>query len=787
LSWTYDPTNPLSPGAPTVWDPHGNVVWHSDSSAIIPVKAYNPYNFFRKGNTLNNNVTISSGDATGSFRFSLGHMKQFGVIPNTDYEKTTFGIAGQKQITDKLSVNAGITYVKSYNNKPQQGSNTSGIMLGLMRTPHTFDNSYGLSDPNNNEAAYVLPNRNQRNYRGGAGYDNPYWTVNRNIFRENVDRAYGYATLNYQANKWMSIMYRLGGDVYAQTAKNAYDIHSAAFPAGAIFNANYFNRQYNSDLMVNMEKDISDNLHGSFLVGHNFFSSFNQTRFAQGNTFVLPNFLDMSNATTFLASEADGRKRTQAFYFQGVFDYQRFLYLTLTGRRETSSTLPVSRNKFFYPSASLSFVFTQLPSYNANNILPYGKFRISYAQVGFDAPAYGLKTYYSTAGLVDGFTTGLTWPYGGNAGYQISSQTAVMGNPNLKPYSTNSFETGTDLSFFQNRLGLTFTFYQSNTTNQIFTVPLSSATGYASVLQNVGSLSNHGVELSINTTPIKTKSGFRWDLDFNYAKNVNKVVSLTDGVDKLFIAGFENGAIYAIPGHPFGDIVGSAYVRDGNGKLIINDNVNDPGYGMPIVSTTNKVIGNIQPKWFGSILSSISYKSWKLSAQIDIKKGGQIWNGTRGALSYFGTSAETLNRGDSTTFSGYLGHLDANGNIVHFSGANEIVGEGDVNNVKTAYNQYYWQNIGSSFIGPAEASVEDGSFVKLRQIGLTYALPHSLIGKAHIQNFTVTLFMNNILLWTKYKGVDPETSLAGPANGQGLDYFNNPGIKSYGVRLNVGL
>ena len=789
LSWTHDPTNPLSPGASNDWDIHGAVVGMSDSTALIPVKPYDRYAFFQKGQTFNNSITITNGDNNSSIRVSLANLRQTGIIPHSDFERSTFGFAGQKVINSRLSVSGGLTYSKSFSNKAQQGSNVSGVMLGLLRTPATFDNANGVSDPANNEAAYILADGNQRNYRGGSGYDNPYWTVNRNIFKENIDRIYGFGQATFMINKAMNILYRVGGDAYSQTAKNAYDIHSGAFaPNGAIFITDYLNRQYNSDLMLNIEKDVSSDIHASVLLGHNFFGTEQQTRFSHGSEFVLPNFLDMQNVKSYTSSEGLYRKRTQAFYAQAMFSYQNILYLTLSGRKETTSTLLPGKNKFFYPSASLAFVFTQLPGYNSSTFLPYGKLRISYAQVGQDAKPYSLYNYFSTAAINDGFTSGINWPIAGVSGYQISSSTSVLGNPNLKPYNTSSFETGTDLSFFNNRLGMTFTYYQSRTTNQIFTVPMSSAMGTSAVIKNVGELSNHGVELSLNTTPIRLSSGFRWDVDFNYSKNINKVVSLADGVDQLFIAGFENGAIYAIPGQPFGSIFGSAYLRDAKGNMIINDDVNDPGYGMPIVGTTNKVIGNIQPKWFGSIVNRFSYKNWSLSAQIDIKKGGQIWNGTRGALGYFGTSAETGTRGDTTVFSGVLGHPNAIGDITHFgTGNTELPGAGDVNSIKAVRDQYYWQNIGGSFIGAAEASVEDGSFVRLRQLGLTYELPYSIINKAHFQNFSVTVFMNNIILWTKYKGVDPETSLGGPANGQGLDYFNNPGIKSYGIRLNVGL
>jgi hypothetical protein len=205
---------------------------------------------------------------------------------------------------------------------------------------------------------------------------------------------------------------------------------------------------------------------------------------------------------------------------------------------------------------------------------------------------------------------------------------------------------------------------------------------------------------------------------------------------------------------------------------------------MPIVSSQSAAIGDINPDWTGSVINNLTYKGFILGIQLDIRQGGDIWNGTRGALDYFGTSEETANRGTTTVFKGLLGHVDeATGAVVN--GPSNTPGPGAANNVTATYNEYYWQNIGSSFIGPAEASVEDGSFVRIRQLSLGYDLPKTFIRKARIAALSVTLFATNPVLWTKYKGVDPETSLAGPANGQGLDYFNNPGSKSYGVRLNL--
>ncbi len=766
-------------------DPHGDIVGMSNPNGKIPVTAYNPYKFFQNGSTTNNNVSISGGDADNSYRLSLGNMHQVGVIPTAMYDKTTFGASGQSKVNDKLTISGGINYVGSGNDKIQQGSNTSGLMLGLMRTPPTFDNSYGISNAaaSSNPAAYLFPDGTQRNYRDGGGYDNPYWTVVRNPARDVLSRSYGYGQANYKLTDWMDLTYRLGGDVYSQQSKQAYDIgsHGVASGGGEVNLIDYFNQQFNSDFIVNMHKTFNKDLNGTLVLGENYFSATSSTRFAQGTNLTLPDFLDMSNATSYVSSEGASKYRRSAWYAQAEIGYKNMLFFTASGRDETTSTLAAGNDNFFYPSAGLSFIFTEPLGLTGNKTLSFGKLRLSYAGVGKDAGVQALQTYYKTASILDGFTTGITWPINGYSGYQLANVTTAMGNADLKPEHTSSYEIGTDLAFFQNKVTLNATYYYSLTTDQILSVPVAYSTGFGALVDNVGKLSNHGLELTLSTTPVKTKYGLRWDLNFNWSKNVNKVVSIANGINSLLIAGFQNGAIYDVPGQPAGIIYGTKYVRDAStGKLLINDVKGDPGYGMPIVdpSATNQVIGNTNPDWIGSIISNLSYKRFSFGLHIAIRKGGQIWNGTKGALDYFGTGNATSNRGTTTVFDGIAGHLDANG---------LPVSTGTKNTASATYNQYYWQNIGSSFVGPTESDIEDGSFIKLRQISLTYSFPQSVAKKMHLQNLSITAMANNIILWTKYKGVDPETSLAGPANGQGLDYFNNPGIKSAGLRLNVGL
>lgn len=786
-------------GVPTLWDPNGTIVGTSSPLKKTKVAPYDVYDFFQHGYTFNNSIALSGGNNKSNFRMSLGNVNQQGIIPLSKYDKTNFSINGQTNVSDKLTLSSGVNFIHSVNNKVQQGSNTSSIMLGLLRTPPTFDNSWGLGknayhDPRSyQQVVNGIVTAKQRDYRGGAGYDNPYWTINKNPFTEDVNRVFGFAQAAYQLQDWISLNYRVGGDVYSQSAKNAYDINSNAFPAGAIHILNYYNQQFNSDFTVNMKKDLSKDLTGSLVVGHNYFTYMNRSRLTHGSGFTLPNFLDMSNATSIQSSEGEQKKHTMAFYAEAHLDYKEMLYLTLSGRRETSSTLPASDNSFFYPAAGLAFEFTKLPTFSNSKTLNYGKIRLSAAQVGKDAPIQGLQTYFTQANMADGFTTGITYPFDGTVpSYQISNQISVIGNPHLKAEKTNSYELGTDLGFLQNRIVLNATAYYSKSTDVILTVPIAFTSGYASELLNAATITNKGLEVTLTGTPVKT-ANFNWDVAINWSRNINKVVSLAPGVQKVLLAGFQNGEIDAIAGKPFGQIYGSVYQRidpnDMKSPLLINDDKSDQAYAMPIVSGQNAAIGDVNPEWVGSITNTLTFKDFILSGQLDIRRRGDIWNGTRGALSYFGTSAESANRNQPVTFQGVQGHISTTtGNIVHFDATGNEVDKGGVaNTVPTTYSETYWQNIGSSFIGPAEADVEDGSFVRIRQLSLGYNLPKAFLQKIHFSNATLTVFANNLKIWTKYKGVDPETSLAGPANGQGLDYFNNPGVRSYGIRLSFGL
>ncbi|HET7819564.1 MAG TPA: TonB-dependent receptor, partial [Bacteroidia bacterium] len=762
LFWNWDPNYKF--------DPHGKIVGKSNpSTSKTPFIPYNNFkDFFETGITYDNSIALSGGSDDGSFRLSASNFSQTGIVPLSNFKRTTVKLSGDHKLSNKLRGSASISYTNSGGRRVQQGSNTSGLMLGLARTPNSFDNSFGKSDPED-VSAYMFPDGKQRTYRGTGGYDNPYFTINRNIFRDRVNRMFGFAQLDYTVTNWLNVTYRVGTDLYNDRRKQYFAITSAVAPTGQIFEEQLYYQHINSDLLATANKSFGPNWNATLIVGNNLYSQYSQRLYAQGDEFNFPDFYHMSNVKSYNSSESQSRKRLIANYADAKLDYKNMLYLNVTGRQESSTTLPVANNTYFYPSASLGFIFTEALKMNNNKILPFGKARISFAQVGKDASVYSLQNFYSKTVVADGWTSGITFPFNGIAGFTTD---AGLGNPNLKPEKTNSFEVGADLRFLNNRIALDLTYYNSKSIDQIIPVSIAPSTGYTSMVMNSGSIENKGFEIAISTTPVKLKN-FEWKVFANWSTNRSKVLSLADGVERLTLGGFTGATISAVVGKPYGQIYGGKWLRDEWNNILIDDNkflsgnTPNPNYGKPIADPTLAVIGDVNPDWLGGISNMFTFKRISASALIDIRQGGDIWNGTKGALTTMGTSKLSEKRGEKMVFTG------------------KKKSNGETNDIETTLDQNWFLGNGGGFGPVGEQFVEDGSFIRLREVSISYEVNPKFLAKAHISGLDVSLFARNLWLQTKYDGVDPETSLMGASNAQGIDYFNMPGTRSFGARLRI--
>lgn len=772
LSWNGDPNY--------LFDNNGDIVSSNDPTAKTAVTPYdNLEQFFRTGVTTDNNLSLSGGNSATTYRFSIGRMNQTGVVPLSEFGRTSVKFAGETKLSARFRTAASIGYTNSGGSRVQQGSNISGLMLGLLRTPRSFDNSNGLedaSDPN----AYLFADGRQRNYRGGGGYDNPYWTINQNPFTDQTNRIYGFTSVTYDVTKWLNVFYRVGTDAYSESAQQVFAQRSRNAPAGQIFLQKNNYRHVNSDLWVTLSHDFSEKISTSLLLGQNAYSQEFNRLYTQGDGFAFPNFTHISNAQTILTRDYTERKRTAAAFFDAKVAYDNWAFLNITGRNEWSSTLPVDNRSFFYPSASLGIVFTEPLGMSENKILPYGKLRLSYASVGNDADPYSLAAYYSSGVVGDGWTNGVFFPINGASGFSADD---ILGSPTLRPEKTSSLEIGADLRFLNNRIGLDFTYYNQTSTDQIFAVPIAASSGVLQLISNAGEISNKGMEIVLNATPVKTKD-FRWDMQFNFTRNRNMVVSLAEGIENVFLGGFEGSAVRNVAGQPYGQIYGGTYLRDDAGNLVIESDTNSGFFGYPIFSGIEGAIGNTQPDFLLGIRNTLTWKGLSFGFLIDIRQGGEMWNGTEGVLRTFGMAAVTAGRDDApTAFEGVKGTTDVDGNLV-LQDENGQSGT-FTNDIAVPLNQDWYLTDGGGFGNISEQFVQSTSWVRLREMTLSYTLPTSLLEKTPISGLNIGLSGRNLLLFTEYTGIDPETNLMGSVNAQGLDYFNMPNTKSYSIRLGI--
>ncbi len=766
------------------YDPNGRLV---AGSGVQPYD--NVGNFFQTGLTWNTNVAISGGSEEASFRFSFSDMTQEGVIPNNQFDRSTFKLVGDLKLTDKLKISSSVNYTRSTANRIQQGSNTSGLMLGLLRTPASFDNAGGSSDPVNDEAAYRFADGRQRNYRGGGGYDNPFWTVNLTPRIDELNRMFGNVKVDYNLHQWANFSMNIGADFYNDRRKALFELNSRTAPSGRIIEDQFNNRIIDTYFSLNGGDNLTDDLSLNYLIGTNLNSSSLNNFYTTGDGLSFSNFVDLSNVSSFNSDDNNQERKTAGFFGSIDLAYKNFLYLGITGRQDYVSTLIVPGLDefnsgdigFFYPSVNLGFVFSEF--LENNDVLSFGKLRLSYAEVGGGAPSpYSTSTVFVAAAPGDGWADGINFPFKGATGFTLSNQ---LGNPNLEPERTSTIEAGLDLRFFNGRLGLDVTYYQNESNDQILPVDLAGTTGYTSAVLNAGSLEGKGVEIVLNANPIKTKD-FSWNLLVNFDANETTVTELAEGLESLQIGGFSGTGIYHVAGQPYGQIFGGAYARTGiggasddgvtipDGDVVINNDVFSGEYGYQTVDPSLRVIGDPNPDFTVGINNSLTYKDLTFSFLLDWKQGGQMWNGTAWALTFFGRAATTdvnditgANRDDNVVYEGALGS------------------EGGANNVSIPYGQNYWGSSVGGFGSADEGFVQSTTWFRLREATLAYNLNPNWFTGTFIEGGSIYANGRNLLLWTPYQGVDPETSLTGTGNGQGFEYFNMPNTRSFTVGLNL--
>lgn len=770
-------------GAADVYNTTGQYFVSNNGNTIYPITQKNSTANFNEsnmssvignGHSIDNHVSISGGGENTNFYLGIGNTNQEGVVRNSTYERTSIDFSSESKIGEKTSFKSKFGYTAVNSNRVQQGSNLAGLYLGLYRSPADFDNrdyigtNYKDGVPSlNSQRAYrqdVGTNADDRN----PSYNNPLWSTNVQKNPNTVNRYVAGFELKHEVNKWVSLIGRLGLDGYSDKRISMFPMNSGENSGNGYATESVTDyQQYNVDFMALGDLKISDNIGFNYLTGINFAETKYDER---GGTYK--NFLNESNLFTYdnalIIDKTTYLDRTYSklsgAYFSTAFDYKNYLFLTIGGRLETASSYSPNLKSYFYPTTEFGYKFTENLS---SKVLTNGKLRVTYGQIASIPRPYAGTTYFNSAVGAEGW--GPEYDSGVyNGSFQRS---ATPGNANLKPEIKSEFEIGTDLELYR-RININATFYSNETKDLLVDVPLNGSSTYSGRYGNYATIQNRGIEIEFDANILSYSSPIKWKIFGNWSLNRNEVTKLL-GTESLFLNGFAGSSSRAVLGQPLGVLWGGKFDRDANGAMILDAN------GFPTVANTEGVIGNPNPDWRGAIGTSISYKNFTLSTLFDASIGGELWDGTNGALNNFGRTWETANEVNVTTptvnYDGTTIPVGIiRGNLRDFGAGNVLL------------DQSWYQSIGGGFGPVGEQFVKSASWVKWRELSLSYLLKFK-DSKIGAESITFTGTGRNLWLWTEAKdlGQDPETNLTGGSNGRGLQYFNSPNTKSILLSVNL--
>ncbi|MCV6630278.1 MAG: SusC/RagA family TonB-linked outer membrane protein [Flavobacteriaceae bacterium] len=730
-----------------------------------------PITFFETPITLVNSVSFSKASDVFNMRLNYTKFDQEGLMPNSQINKHNFSFNGGAKVTDKFNISAYANMIQTKG----LGRNSTGYNDNIMSA---FKQWWQTNvDVQQQRDIYFQTRRNvtwnpASTSVGSAPiyWDNPYWTRYENYQNDKRNRFIGNITLNYQFNDWLSVMARVATDSYSelQEERRANGSVPASFgipdsngsrisQESGYARRDIRNVETNYDLTLNFNKNLSEDLNLKAILGANIRRNHLETLFsATSGGLGIPKLYSLQNSKNplGLSQERDERIGVDGIFASASLGYKNMLYLDATIRRDHSSTLPEDNSTFYYPSVATSFVFTKLVD---RPWLTFGKLRANYAEVGNSAPFDFLYDSYN-----------VNVPPGSAS----ASVKDTKNNPNLKPEITKSIELGLEAQFFKNRLGFDVAYYKNNSVDQIFGVPVSTATGFAKKTLNAGEIENKGVEVSLSASPIR-KENFEWRTNINWSKNTNTVVSLEDGIENLQLGDFQGGiTINARAGEPYGVIQGTDYTYL-NGKRVV-----DASNGQ-YVKTTNSdnVLGDVNPDWLMGISNNIRYKNWNFSFLIDIQQGGSIFSLDQWYGQATGIYAETA-------FINDLGNPVRNSLADGGGFINEGVNaDGSPNTTRIRADRFgafgYRRGL------PHKAFVYDASYVKLREVALTFNFPDRWLQKIFFTNASVSFTGSNLWIISKdLPHADPESGLSA-GNLQGYSVGSLPTTRDFGMNVKL--
>lgn len=731
--------------------------WYSlyeDSDSVATPWVANPNNvrdFFKTGITSTAGFSTSGSNDNSNFRFGYTNMHVNGVFPNSEMDRNTFSFTGSHDLTEKFTVSVGANYVTTTAlGRATTGYDGNNVMQQFNQWGQRQWNNDRMKYYKNADGTQRTWNRRSIDDPTPQYTDNPYWIRHENYQDDDRNRFFGNAALNYQLNDSWSASVKAMTDFYTDYRRERKAVGSQEI---SYYNEDvYYVQESNFEGMVRYNKTFDNEFSVNAFVGGNFrLNSFRRNYQSTSNGLAVPNLYTTGNSLGPVLTVDDGSdKKVASIFGSGSFGFRNTYFVDLSLRGDQSSTLPKDNNIYLYPAVSASVVFSELFGIENSEKISFGKLRLGWAQVGNDTDPYRLKQTYSVDNR------------GSFAGNPMYYNPNTLNYENLSPEKTTSYEVGLDMRFFNERVGFDVTYYNNISTDQIIDLPTTVASGFTRQLINAGKMLNRGVELAINTTPVITESGFTWDLGFNYAKNYNELQELAPGIDNLRLANAPFAVtVNATVGETYGQIKGRTYKYSDSGQKLVTDN------GLYAKSDIVN-LGSTLPDWTGGITNSFQYKGITLRFLIDMRFGGKIFSTTNMFGKYAGMLEETENH-----------EVRANGIIV------DGVKESDpsqANDVRISAIEHYQLNYGFTI---NSEDVYDASFVKLKEVAISYRLPTTWTEK--IGSYGATFSVTGRNLWIIHSNVphlDPDFA-NNSGNVQGIEGGAVPTTRSLGVNLKI--
>jgi len=766
---------------------------HSWGQLLAPgTKTYNHFNeMFETGHVSDNNISISGGDDRRTFFMSGGINNNDGYVvgPNDSYKRQTIRLKATQLIGDKFKVGGNLSYIDSRGSYIQRGDNTSGIMLGGLRTPPEWNNLDYFA-PNGEYKTYRFQNPTLASTSEGRGYDNPFWITSEAPAKSNLNRILGNVDLNWEPTDWLKVQETAGADYYTDSRLEALPLGNSTTSIGQVIRADYNNYILDHNLTAIASHTFSPWFSGTFTVGQNL----NATDFSQiyvlGTGLIAPQPYEILNTISKDPNDSTAKIRRESYFGQATADLWDQLFLTGALRNDGFSTFGSNNRRHWFPKASAAWTFTKAIA-GLTDKIDFGKVRVAYGETGREPLVYTTNSLFrvGTFSEYGGDASGiLRTIYEGQAG--LIGPNAV-GSDSLRPEKTREFEGGLDFGLFKDWATVGITYYDSKTSDVIFEGPTPPSSGFISIIKNAATITNKGWEVTTDLHPIKGQD-LNWNIGLVWGRNRNLVTNLSGSTD-ILVGSQAILTTVARVGYPIGSFAGFDFVRCGRGLNVDGDDIDSDvcqgkkagtlyiaANGFPILDQDNlRVLGSSQPDWNGSVRTDVTFlKHWNVSALLDIKHGGQAYNGTRGALYVYGTHKDTDIRGQTFVFG-----PSANG-VQGFHGDQAVAGPGA--GTPVIIDQNWFENDGGAFGGNTADFIEDAGFTKLREVSLGYTFVQPWVSRSlGLSSIDLRVAGRNLVTWTHYSGLDPETQLGGATLVGGFDWFNNPQTRSFVVTVGL--